>query len=65
MTDRRPLGTGPARDDNPELSPDTTPRPGLAAERLPTTEAGAAADPTALRPGRRRVLGTGPGTAGL
>ncbi|MFH9677399.1 hypothetical protein ACH4L5_34745 [Streptomyces sp. NPDC017405] len=63
MTDRRPLGTGPATAD-PSLMRDTDPPPAprapLAAERLPTEPADpAAADTPPTRLGRRRALGAG------
>jgi hypothetical protein len=62
MTDRRPLGTGPTGTDNPELSLDTAPRAGLAAERLPPAPAAddTAVVATTLRRDGRRALGTGP-----
>lgn len=58
VTNRRPLGTGPApisAADNPQLSP-AAPHAMLAAERL----AGAVAGPFAVRPAGRRTLSTGP-----
>ncbi|MFD4666595.1 hypothetical protein [Streptomyces halstedii] len=68
-THRRPLGTGPApaSADNPGLSPGeigAPPRAGLAAERLPTIPT-ADDEPVPVRPAGRRVLGAGPGAAGL
>ena len=63
MTDRRPLGTGPATADR-SRTPDTAlpdaPRARLAAERL---EVRAAAVPPAVpaRPAGRRALGAGAG----
>ncbi|MER6390484.1 hypothetical protein ABT236_18675 [Streptomyces sp. NPDC001523] len=56
-TERRRLGTGPTRGDNPELSPGPRARP--AAEQLPTAQA-AVARPAPTT--GRRTLGTGPVT---
>jgi hypothetical protein len=64
MTDRRPLGTGPAIAD-PSRTRDTDPMPApraqLAAERLPAAPAAESEPrPTA----GRRALGVGPAPAG-
>ncbi|MEU7363712.1 MULTISPECIES: hypothetical protein [Streptomyces] len=64
MTDRRPLGTGPATAE-PSRTPDAdppAPRAQLAAERLPSVPA---AEPKPARPAAgRRALGAGPAPAG-
>ncbi|MGW4821987.1 hypothetical protein ACWEP4_24125 [Streptomyces sp. NPDC004227] len=64
MTDRRPLGTAPDRDNvsrtrDTELPP--TPLAHLAAERLP---AAPAAEPKSRPTAGRRVLGAGPAAPG-
>jgi len=63
MTDRRPLGTGPATPDVSHMR-DTdplTPRAQLAAERLSQIPAVPAAEPKSTRPAAgRRTLGPGP-----
>ncbi|MFD8376866.1 hypothetical protein ACFV2Z_39995 [Streptomyces sp. NPDC059688] len=58
MTDRRPLGTGPALTD-PSRTPrtDPVPRAQLAAERLPAVQV---AEPTPRATAGRRRLGAGP-----
>ncbi|MEU8472813.1 hypothetical protein AB0F30_33885 [Streptomyces sp. NPDC029006] len=64
MTDRRPLGTGPATAD-PSRTHDTeqpVPRAQLAAERLPATPP--ATDPVPRPTTGRRTLGAGPAPAG-
>ncbi|MGW3462747.1 hypothetical protein ACWDE9_25455 [Streptomyces olivaceoviridis] len=63
MTDRRPLGTGPATAE-PSRTPDTdppAPRAQLAAERLP---AAPAAEPKPRPTTGRRALGAGPTPSG-
>lgn len=64
MTDRRPLGTGPATSDQsrtPDADP-PAPRAQLAAERLPSVPA---AEPEPARPtAKRRALAAGPVPAG-
>jgi hypothetical protein len=54
--DRRPLGTGPLRTDDPAVEAERVPRAQLAAERLPTALPAPTAAP---RPAGRRVLGAG------
>ncbi|MFH9090929.1 hypothetical protein [Streptomyces sp. NPDC017673] len=64
MTDRRPLGTGPATAE-PSRTPDAdppAPRAQLAAERLPSVPA--AAEPKPRTTGGRRTLGAGPAEPG-
>ncbi|MFI8194404.1 hypothetical protein ACIF8T_37740 [Streptomyces sp. NPDC085946] len=56
-TERRPLGTGPLRTDDPAVEAERVPRARLAAERLPTALPAPQAAP---RPAGRRVLGAGP-----
>ncbi|MFF5858581.1 hypothetical protein ACFY8B_23625 [Streptomyces sp. NPDC012751] len=67
MTDRRPLGTGPATADA-SRTPDTdppAPRARLAAERLPTDPAVPATTGPVPRPAAgRRTLGAGPAAPG-
>ncbi|MGW5497758.1 hypothetical protein [Streptomyces olivaceoviridis] len=64
MTDRRPLGTGPATAE-PSRTQDTdppAPRAQLAAERLPSAPA---SEPKPARPtAGRRALGAGPTPSG-
>ncbi|MER7050557.1 hypothetical protein [Streptomyces jumonjinensis] len=62
MTDRRPLGTGPAPSPTTDAVPPTPARAGTAADRI-TPAAPAADPPPGERPAGRRTLGTGPGTA--
>ncbi|PWI04611.1 hypothetical protein DIZ27_44315 [Streptomyces sp. NWU339] len=63
MTNRRPLGTGPALAElsRADDSPPTAPRAPLAAERLPAAVPAATEPaPTPPRPAGRRTLGAGP-----
>ncbi|WP_454325518.1 hypothetical protein [Streptomyces ambofaciens] len=64
MTDRRPLGTGPAPADTGVLpGPHVVQlRAQLAAERLPTVSA--AAEPKPRPAAGRRALGSGPASPG-
>lgn len=67
MTDRRPLGTGPALTEPPrtEDSPPPAPRARLAAERLPgAVPAATEPAPSPPRPAGRRALGAGPAHPG-
>ncbi|MFJ7148872.1 hypothetical protein ACIQVT_11780 [Streptomyces sp. NPDC100445] len=64
MTDRRPLGTGPATAEaspTQDTDPVPAPRAQLAAERLPATPA---AKPTPRPTTGRRALGTDPTAIG-
>ncbi|GAB1340834.1 hypothetical protein ACE1SV_74240 [Streptomyces sp. E-15] len=64
MTDRRPLGTGPATTDasRTEDTDPPAPRAPLAAERLPTDPA--ATGPVRRPAAERRALGAGPAAPG-
>ncbi|MFF5860761.1 hypothetical protein ACFY8B_35085 [Streptomyces sp. NPDC012751] len=64
MTDRRPLGTGPATETSRTPDTDPSPRAPLAAERLPTDPADPDATDHKPRPSGRRALGAGPAAPG-